>query len=200
MSGGTATAVSAQTTGAVQAGTALSAATVAATTTATAPIVNATTTLNAADLNVTGTATLTGTTGALIFDAANDVVHMPAGLTHAKTTYSTDAAWAPTPAELLALGGVQIITTAHRTITLPAAAAIVAALPQLAVGSCFTFAVANASAGAFNIVFAVAAGGTIPAAMPLTTVTPGNAGSVLVRMTNVTPAAEAYDAVIFGNA
>jgi len=197
MHGGVLHAVSVRTTTTIQAGTVASGATVSGTTSVGAPTVTSTLLVNAAALNTTGGAANIHPN--MAFAGTDDhfktVLVLPVG-----AIYTTDADYAPTPAQLAALRGVEIVTVgADVTITLPTAAAIVAAFPNITVNQAFTFPVANAGGATMDIIFAPGLGGAITAGT-YDRFADAEAGSVCVIMTNVGAGTEAYNLVVMGNA
>lgn len=196
MHGGVLHAVNIRTTGAMQVGGAASGATVAGTTSLGGATVNATTTCNTVALNVTGTTILADGT---VFDETAD--HMAAVLPVLRggTTIlrTTNADWAPTPAELSLTVGFAIVPNPDRTITLPDAAAIVTAFPHIRVGDMFAAPVGgDFTAG--DLIFAAGAGGAIPAGTPDRFAIVVAGGWVQVTMTNVGAGTEAYTLRVSG--
>lgn len=78
---------------------------------------------------------------------------------------------------------------ANSTLTLPSAAALVAAFDGTSVGDAFDFKVINLAAATYNTVIAVPASGTL---VGTATVAPVTSGRFTVRFTNVTSGSEAY--------
>lgn len=82
---------------------------------------------------------------------------------------------------------------ANRTDVLPTAAQLVAAMGASAtVGSSFDFLIINTSAGAFTVQITMGTGGTAVGANTLATIPQNGSRWFTLRMTNVTPGAEAY--------
>jgi hypothetical protein len=99
-----------------------------------------------------------------------------------------------TAAQIMAGIYVRDCAGAGRTDTLDTAAALVAAIPGAAVGMVVSLLVINGSDAAETLTLAAGAGGAFDANQTATSrVIPQNASKTIrVRLTNVTPASEAY--------
>lgn len=82
-----------------------------------------------------------------------------------------------------------------RTDTLPTAALLVAAIPGAVVGQAFLFIYKNTADAAETVTIAAGTGGTL---VGTATIVQNNSKIFLVRLTNVTAAAEAYDVFSVG--
>jgi hypothetical protein len=113
------------------------------------------------------------------------------------TSQAADSAQAITTAAVLGSLYIRSGMTAGRIDTLPSAAALVAAIPNAIVGTAVYFNIINANGSAIAVTIAAGAGGTLNT--PGTySVNQSNAKPLLIVLTNVTPASEAYTVYSLG--
>ncbi len=115
------------------------------------------------------------------------------------STSSVDAVFTPAPTGLtdaaatatvaqIQTGIFTMTPTANRTVTLPTAALMAAALTD--VGMCYDFNVIDLAGSTYTVTIAAGSGGTTVGTMAVSAAT---SGKFRIRMTNVTSGTEAYN-------
>lgn len=113
----------------------------------------------------------------------------------APTTISTAGNATYTAAQVLNGYILRDAAGANRTDVLPTAAQLVAALggaPLATVGQTVSLTIMNTAGGAFTVQITMGSGGTSGTANVLSTIAQSTSKTFHIRLTNVTPGAEAY--------